>query len=199
MGWVADEWRAVHQIMHGSAQSFARLHITNRIITHPGPDMAEWVRTRTLVEAVHGAGARAGRSTKVLDSRTRHLLVAAIRHLPEHEREVAECELAVLDHHDRQLPGPARIRRWIMGGRIASVILGFVLLWLGLDWSGIAAMTAVIIASYAIEAVAWLTVCAAARRIWHAYAMPNMWSRKAMMSAHSASTCSRVAPIPCPP
>jgi hypothetical protein len=78
--------------------------------------------------------------------------VAAIRHLPERERALADCELAVLDYHDRQLPRLARVRRWATGVRVASGLLGFVLLWLGLDWSGIAVMTAVIVASYGVEA-----------------------------------------------
>ena len=143
-----EEWRAVRQIMHRSALPFAWLRLSNRIITHPGHDMAEWVRTRTLVEAVYAERAPRAHGARWLDARTRYLLVTAIRHLPEHERVLAGCELAVLDYHDRHLHRLARLRRWATGVRLASVLLGFVLLGLGLGWSGIVAMIGVIIASY---------------------------------------------------
>ena len=120
-----EEWRAVRQVMHRSAPPLAWLRVTSRILAHPRHDMAEWVRTRTLVEAVYAECAPVAQGARWLDARTRYLLVAAIRHLPEHERVLAGCELAVLDYHDQQLPRLARLRRWAMGVRLASVTLGF--------------------------------------------------------------------------
>src|SRR3954451_15415710 len=99
MQWRED-WSAVQQIMHG-AETFACLRLIGRIIDHPVPSLPGLVRTRVLIEDLYAERSATAGGAPWDDPHTRTLLTAAIRHLPEHERALAEGERAVVMFHGR--------------------------------------------------------------------------------------------------
>ncbi len=73
--WRA-EWDASRQIMTG-AQPYAWLRLVGRILTHPMPGWAGWVRTHALVEELYAERAAPDAGARWDDPRTHAFLRAA--------------------------------------------------------------------------------------------------------------------------
>ncbi len=166
--WRA-EWQATRQIMMG-AQPYAWLRLLGRILAHPTPGWAGWVRSRALVEELYAERAAPDAGTCWDDPRTCDLLRSAMRHLPEHERTLAEGELAVLLFPDRRLHPLDMLRRHMLLVRLIGLVVAFVLVLADYEWSGIVVAGLGVGVSYGLAAARWISTYRAARRIWRAYA-----------------------------
>ena len=162
-----DEYQTVHHMMH-DAQTLVWMRLMGRFVGAPAWSYAELVRGRTLIETLYADRANQHVGSPWIDARTRLLITSSIRSLPDHERALAQYELSMLDIHDRDRHR-LRVKRWTLWIRLASVPIGFLLLWLNLEGLALVVSVLTVLVSYLVDTMMWCRTYLTLRQIWRAY------------------------------